>query len=237
MAIDTAQIVREVIAELQRLHGANETASPAASAAPAPAVPVKDQRELALSSRVVTMADVAARLGGIRRLIVPPGAIITPAVRDVLADRDITVSYGSATQPASGAATRLLVVAALTRFDPNSLAGALRGDAIDVEIQTSDCLIQTSDTLAERVRDAQTLALVLTPHTAAAMCLANRQAGVRAVSAANAGAAVHAARAVGANVLIVDPHGQGLFQLKQCVAAFCRSGPWPCPEVLRPRLA
>jgi len=68
------------------------------------------------------------------------------------------------------------------------------------------------------------------------VCLANRVAGVRAIAAADPATAVEAARAVGANVLVADPRGKGLYQLKQLASAFCRGGPWACPEVLRPRL-
>jgi hypothetical protein len=243
MDIDVTQIVREVIAELERRQGADAAApdGPAAGCAAAPetnqpTATSANPRELVVCSRVVSLAEIGDRLAHIRRLVVPPGAVITPAARDALEDRNVALVFGPTGQPATATAAKLLLVTVRTTYDSGGLVGALRGEGINVESQTSDCLIRSVDTLAGRVADGATLGVLLTPDAAAAMCLANRLSGVRAVSATQPGAAVDAARAVGANVLVVDPRGRGVFQLKQLVSAFCRSGPCPCPEVLRARL-
>jgi hypothetical protein len=78
--------------------------------------------------------------------------------------------------------------------------------------------------------------MLITQHTAAGLCLANRRPGVRAVLGLDATAAASDVAAVSANLLVVDPVIAGPFQLKQMASQFCRGGPAVCPEVFRDRL-
>jgi ribose 5-phosphate isomerase RpiB len=90
--------------------------------------------------------------------------------------------------------------------------------------------------LAIQVGQANTLGLLLTRYTAAALCLANRQAGVRAVTAQDAATVRRSAKSVGANLLVADPEAGSLFALRQMATEFCRDGVRQCPEVFRKRL-
>jgi hypothetical protein len=45
--------------------------------------------ELTLAERVVTIRSIEGRLGGVARLVVAPRAVVTPAVRDELNERQI----------------------------------------------------------------------------------------------------------------------------------------------------
>jgi hypothetical protein len=45
--------------------------------------------ELAITDRVVTMRSLEGRLAGVNRLVVPSRAVITPAVKDELKQRQI----------------------------------------------------------------------------------------------------------------------------------------------------
>ena len=45
--------------------------------------------ELAITERVVTLRLLDGRLAGVNRLVVPPRAVITPAVKDELKQRQI----------------------------------------------------------------------------------------------------------------------------------------------------
>lgn len=49
----------------------------------------KDESELALSDKVVTLAKLEGRLAGVKRLVVGGRSIVTPAVKDELKDRSI----------------------------------------------------------------------------------------------------------------------------------------------------
>ena len=115
------------------------------------------------------------------------------------------------------------------------MAGLAR-EGLTVESSASDCIIAATDQLASETAQPNTLGVLLTRHTAAGLCLANRLPGVRAVAGADAPAVATAAAAVGANVLVADPDAGTFFQLKQIVTEFCRCGVRPCPEVFRARL-
>jgi hypothetical protein len=72
-------IVQEVIRRLRAADG---------HAAPPPA------GELRLSDRVVTLAALQDRLASVRRVVVPARAVVTPAVRDELKQRQIELVRG-----------------------------------------------------------------------------------------------------------------------------------------------
>jgi hypothetical protein len=73
---DVERIVVEVIRRLSLL------------ASPGSAVPASGN-ELTLADRVVTMRSIEGKLKGIAIVIVPARAVVTPAVRDELNDRQI----------------------------------------------------------------------------------------------------------------------------------------------------
>jgi len=132
---------------------------------------------------------------------------------------------------------RLVLVTHGRRFDPTSLLAALRSSPLSVEHHALDCILATSDLLAAEVAKPETLGAVLTRHTAAGLCVANRLPGVRAVLGADVARIAADAAAVGANLLVADPAGGSLFWLRRLLEAFCAGGVRECPEVFRKRLA
>jgi len=241
-SIDINRIVREVLSELNASPGtdsgvAQRPETDGSSALPAsPETPPANDGSLVISSQVVTMAELDGRLGGVRRLVVPPQAVITPAVRDELLRRNVQLAYASPVADAAPGRTRLAMITAGKFFDPTALIRALQGEGIEVEACTSDCLIAAVDELAGELTGGDALGLLLTLHPAIALCLANRLAGIRAISASEAGTVATTAASVGANLLVVDPTAKNPFQLKQIASEFCRSGPRQCPEVFRKQL-
>ena len=233
---DVERIVREVLAELGQASG--ETVCPVPTATSLRSAPVTpdprspnseaDNDQLVVNRRVVTLSEVEGRLDGVRRLVVPPRAVITPAARDELLQRNIHLVYAEAKPPAS---LRLVMLTVGRQFDPASLVDALRQEGVNVEPHTTDCVIAAIDHLDGELAKPDTLAVLLTRHTAAGLCLANRHRGVRAV------ARLDAVSEVGANLLVLDPGTRAVFQLKQTIGEFCRGGRRPCPEVLKERLA
>jgi len=231
--LDIDRIVREVLAEL--------AGAPSAAAKveqdDAPQTPSsRADDHLVISCRVVTLADVADRLDAIRRLVVPPGAVLTPAVRDELQRRNIAIRFAEAETDRPTAGLRLVLIAHGEHVDPPALASALRHEGLNLEQHALDCLIAATDRLAAEVVRGDTLGLLLSRHTAAALCLANRHRGVRAVSGSDARAVSTAAASVGANLLVLDPAVGSLHQLKQMIGEFTRGGVRPCPEVFRTKL-
>lgn len=223
------RVVRQVLAEM------GIAPDMAAGAAASPSTPAG---ELILQARVVTLADVQAHLEGTRRMVVRRSAVITPSVRDELRRRNIALVV----QPADGASSastpaRLVFVATGKRFDPSPLAAALGRDGVEAELRRSDCLIRATDELAADLADQRTLGLLATTYPAVALCLANRQAGVRAVQPDGPASLADDVASVGANLLVVNPERSGPFALRKMAVDFCRLGPSECPDVFRERLS
>jgi hypothetical protein len=233
-SIDIEQVVQAVLRELKLLSG------PPAPTPPAPpVVEAAPEGQLTLSDRLVTMAVLEGRLAGLRRLVVSPRSVITPAVRDELDRRKVQLVVGPAHRASAAGKEqlRLVLVTHGRRFDPTALLAALRSSSVSVESHALDCIMATSDLLAAEVAKPHTLGAVLTRHTAAGLCVANRLPGVRAVLGTDVAKISAAADAVGANVLVADPADGSLFWLRRLLDAFCVGGVRECPEVFRKRLA
>jgi hypothetical protein len=210
---------------------------PAEAVAPRVMAPAKGDGQLVVTARVVTLAEVAERLSGVRQLVVPPQAIVTPAVRDELRRRNITLAFGQKTKAVnSTVGTRLVLLVARSAMDPAGLVAQLQNEEIGVEVQTSDCLMESSDRLAAELGKGNTLCVLVTTYVPAAICLANRLAGVRAVWGSDPRQVAADTAAVGANLLVVNPTGMGLFQLKQLVSRFYGEPRHECPKVFLQRL-
>jgi hypothetical protein len=240
--IDIERVVQEVLRELKLQAVPPATAAPTHAAPtpetpPAP-VPASDG-QVTLSERLVTMSVLEGRLAGLRKLVVGPRSVVTPAVRDELARRNVQLLVGTdrATPDVAKESLRLVLVTHGHRYDPANLLAAMRKGSLAVEHQAKDCIMATSDLLAAEVAKPDTLGAVLTRHTAAGLCVANRLPGVRAVWGLDPAQVTSVAAAVGANLLVVDPAGGSLFWLKRMLDAFCAGGVRDCPEVFRKRLA
>jgi len=233
---DIDRMVREVLAALADKglapRAENVATEPAAESSP---------DALVLTTRVVTLSQLQGRLDAIRRLVVPNRAVITPAVRDELRQKNITVEFASESTPTASGCLRLVLATSGSGANLKPLAGSLAesltGGDVEVVSREFDCAIRAVEQLAGELRTANTLGLLITRHVATALCLANRHAGVRAITAADAKSVAQNAAAVGANLLLLDPEGGNTFRLRQAAAEFCRGGARACPENLRDKLA
>lgn len=232
---DIERVVREVLASMTVAPKSQEVKKTETVAAPAAAKtnPSSDNHHqsstITLTNRVVTMNDVAGHLATMRRLIVSRRAIVTPAVVDMLIRRGIALDRQE-TKADRTVKMRLSLISMGLEFDAAALTAVLAREGFCIEDARSDCLIAATDQLAEEVKLPETLGVVLTPHVAAGLCLANRHAGVRAASD------LAAVSAVGANVLILDPRELSFFRLKQILGDFARGGVRPCPKSLSEKL-
>jgi hypothetical protein len=235
--IDIERVVREVLARLGAGVSVGEETTPAAESRPAPkpatSSAVSVDGALTVSSRVVTMAEVGDKLGAVRRLVVPPKAVVTPSVRDELHRRNVTLVYG---QPSTPAGFVRLVISTVGSYDPGSLAAALADEPVTVDLRRHHCPVAATDELATELARPDTVGVILSNHPAVAVCLANRHRGVRAVRGVEPSRLTSDLESVGANLMVVDPGAAGPFRLKQMVTQVCRRGPAACPEALRERL-
>ncbi len=205
--------------------------------------------ELAVDQAVVSMsaiAELSGKLDGVRRLMVRRKAVVTPAVRDLLRQRKIELAYRSDAEAKpknadqTNAALRLIFgVAETNNMQVDLLLKLLARASVAIERLAPAGLLETIDDLARQLAAPATVGLLLTSEPAAAVCLSNRLVGVRAMAAGDAGtltALGATARAIGANLLVVDPAGRGLHAMKQLIDRFCQGAPRACPPQWRGRL-
>ena len=228
------QIVREVLARLDlradqpRPSGGNSPAGiPAATTQTAPA------DSLTLAERVITADLLSRRLNGVRQVMLLAGAIVTPSAKDLLRERNIGWSFGLATSTTAASAGRTLFVGvADSTFCPAALVRGLAKHGVQVQQVASAGLVPVTQELSEQVALSGSLALLLTASTAAAVCVANRRRGVRAIQAGTMEQLVAGIEAIGANLLILDPAATSYFQLQRTITRFCDPAPRNCPKHL-----
>jgi len=229
------RIVREVMAQLGvASHSAIASVEPPTAPSVAPQLP--SAGNVFVDLRLVTLESIAGRLQGAKQLLVPPGALITPAVHDELRRKGVTLVRGSAAASKQKELPRVLLVVGRTRHDPALAVQMLGQEGLDVQTESSDCMIASTDKLAAAIAPGETLGVLWTRHTAAGLCLANRHVGIRAVLATSVPATATAVSAVGANLLVVDPTIGTAYEKKQVLRDFCLGGIRECPQALKERL-
>ena len=155
--IDIDRLVREVLAELKPAPANKESSTSNENttsilqpqpAAKSPQPMPSSNGELVLSTRLVSMSDIAGKLAGISRVVVDRRAVVTPAVCDALHEGNITLSRALPTPKPATTTLRLVVVAARTKADPKPLANTLQSKGFKVECHATDCLLAATDQLA-----------------------------------------------------------------------------------------
>ncbi len=123
-----------------------------------------------------------------------------------------------------------------TNYEPASLVDVLSRDRVHVERLPQLGLIGVIDELCDAIVKGGQMGLLITGQTAAALCLANRQRGVRAALGNDVQTVVAAVTSVAANLLVIDPVAKSLFELKQIMYAWFHAGrqqvPAPCANDL-----
>jgi hypothetical protein len=233
------RIVQNVLAELRAAGvaaatGENGQRQNAASPKQAEASPTKS---CVIAERVVTLAALEGRLNGASVLTVPRGAVITPAVRDELKTRGIRLEIADA--PAKGEAknfVELLVGIADVPDDVSVLTKATQehvtGLANVQSMQQVD-LAALIGRMAEWMASRPSVAVVLTRRPTAAVCLANRHRGLRAVWANTPKALAEAMNTIAPNVMIYNPAAHSVSAQRAILREFVSAGVRECPEELR----
>jgi hypothetical protein len=220
--IEIEQVVREVLLRL---------ATPATSSAPK-AIPTKTNNQLRLTKTVVTLTDLQGQLTGIQELILPPRAVITPAARDLLREQGVAITYAAKNIATSNTGLPLVLGVAETKYCPAGFVRALSQHGITPERLAQTGLAQVTLELIDAVSKGGKLGLLITDRPLAAVCLANRQRGVRAAMAGDSRSVEQALIQIGANLLIVEPHGRSIFEFVRMVRMFHAAGPRVGPAEL-----
>jgi hypothetical protein len=211
LEVDIDEIVRQVMAELRK----SSTVSPAVNgdtnkpSTPTPANTKPQVSQLEISERVVTLATLEHRLTDIRHVVLRRGAVVTPSVRDVLRERGINVSYSSEKNATAAAVTIVLGVAELAEAGSKSVATtfveALSREGASIERVAATGLASVTSELADHAARGGRATVLVTSHSEAAVCLANRVPGVRAVGGRDVDAVRRGMNEVAANLLAFDP--------------------------------
>jgi len=197
----------------------------------------KNGDAFSIPDRVVTVATLERRVNQKTTVVVRHDAIITPAARDLLRAANAMIERSG--RPIAGAQLGLtwVVGVAETAFDPTSVL-------VDVTRVVGQCeqlarvgLVGVVDELVERVSRDGAVGLLFTDMADAALALANRQRGVRAVLARSATAARQARQTIAANLFVIEPEGRSVFDLKQTIAATKQPAGYACSDECRTRLA
>jgi hypothetical protein len=206
------RIVREV---MRRLVGASSVA-PRTVGRPNVAV---EAASLRIDERVVSMATLDGRLDGVRRLIVPARAVVTPAVKDRLRERNIELIRRDASPtsaPPHASQGGLLVV----NLGSQVIDGLLADLPCDAQQLRLGSLPVSVERLADELADGERLGLVVTDAPEAAACLANRHASLRAVCGRDRLTIERAAVSMAANVLVFDAASLPMDQARAMLHTF-----------------
>jgi hypothetical protein len=183
---------------------------------------------------VVSAAELEGRLAGVTQLVVPRGAVFTPAARDEIKKFKVTVASAvEGNKPAGGVA--LHVAVAGTSYNATPLWQALIADGIRVESTVSAELSSAIEVLGAAAGSGR-IALLVTNHAATALCLANRIRGVRAAFGSSPAVVEAAVAEIGPNLLVIDPASRSVFEMKQSIRHWLRHGQPTCPAALENRL-
>lgn len=237
--LDVEAIVREVCRRLQQLSdggtaGVGDAAGKEQQASARLVVrePTVDAAQLQLADRTITMGLVAGRLDGVKEVLVPAGAVVTPSVRDELRKRHVVLRMAGerATETSIKAG---LVLGVAGDADPNGAAvAAAQAEAGAVERLDDDCVLEVVQQMTQAVAAQRRIGLVLTDRPAVAICLANRQTSIRAAWGVSVASVRKAMELIGANLLVVHPAQHSIHELRGMIREFL-SGGHDCPEVYR----
>ena len=198
---DIDRIVREVVRRLQKQNG-----HPAVVGAGTEQRRTVPGDVLRLTNRVVAMAQVADRLNGVRQLVVPRRAVVTPAVRDELRARQVVlVRDDGQTAPVGTDGERhgLVVASDESSYVWSGLSCEFevhRVAASDLETQ-----LEQMEVSMNSMHENPTIGLFVSRHPYVVACTANRRPAFRAAAVADAAEAAEARDTLDANLFVVRP--------------------------------
>ena len=231
---DIEWIVGEVMRRLMDAERAVEETITETKMAKPPAKKRQEPKpgQLQLNHRVVTTAQIDGRLDGIRQVVVPVRAVVTPAVRDTLRKKRIALVSQPQPDHSDAESSRYTLGVVDPTGEFVSAIATVRAELGDVRQLDHDGLIQAVGGVVEQIETDRGAGLVLTRQPSVALCLANRRPGVRAAWAISVAAVRDAEQMIGANLLIVNPASHGIYELKGMIREFA-SGSHVCPESYR----
>jgi len=224
------RLVAEVIARL--------TAPASAPVAPAQA-PASTYGQphaaagVALTDKVVTLASLERLPAGTARVLVASGAVVTPSAREHARDAGIEIVRGSAAAATKQPASRPFIVAhAECGGDAAGRCATIARSVPGAQQLPATGLADVVAAIATHASRDGARGILLSGRPAAAVVLANRSAGLRAVTARDAASLLAAAAECSANLVVVDPKAFSTVSLDRVCGEFARRDLGPAPAEL-----
>lgn len=235
------KIVRDVLASLAaknsrpakpsgRSTGTGEVQSHATSA------DARQPARLVLSERLISLAVLEGKLDGVAEVSVRRGAVVTPAASDTIREQGIRLTRSQCTDNApSQVGSSLIIGVAACAVQPVAVSRLRQMLGVPIEPLGDEGLVEIVRELSRRIA-AGMKGLLFTTEPAAALCLANRHRGVRAIGGRDAMEVHRSACSVAANLLIVQPEGLSAWQQIDMIRSFVDCREAACPAVYREML-
>lgn len=209
------RIVREVLRRLREQEITREIRAESAGIKERPGT-------LSLDDRVITLATLSDKLADVKRIIVPRSAVVTPAVRDELKKRKISLEFAT-NRPGAKTTSRRLLLAVTTQYDAAALAKRLLATGTHIEQLSATDWKDAVGTMTQKLKDTQLTGVILTDRPAAVACHANRDSAIRAAVVSDARSMKDATDSLGANLLVVDPAAHSLYMLERLLHEYAKS--------------
>jgi len=196
------EIVRHLVAEVVARIQTQPAAAPSASSSygqPQQAAGVT------IADSVITLATVERLPAGTKRAVIAAKAVITPSAREHARDHGIELVRGTPAAAATSAPRPFLVAQADCAADVKPRCAAIARSVSGGQQLPATGLADVVATLAAHASRDGGRAVLLCGRPALAAALANRSAGVRAVTAGNPASLLAAITETTANIIIVDP--------------------------------
>ena len=230
----TDAMVRDIVEQVMATLRSRELVAPASSSAPAggplasatpPAPAPSAASEPDRPAKVFLTAEMlerrlASEPGNGRTIELAPNEFLTPAARDVVDERRLTVRQAAEALPAPSAPAAVATPGTVATPQAGALGlvierpgqtvagvlAALKHDRLVlVDYTQTDCWVTNTRRLCEAIVAAEVrLGVAMLPYAADAMVLANKVRGIRAVQGTRSDSVSAAVRHFGANLLVLE---------------------------------
>lgn len=209
------KLVAEVVARIQTQPDAAALASPMHSQPPQAA-------GVTIADSVITLATVERLPSGTKKVAIAAKAVITPSAREHARDHGIELVRSSPPAAPTSASRPFLIAHADCGADVRSrCAGIARSVPGSQQLPATGLADVVAALAAHAARDGSR-AVLLCGRTAVAVALANRSAGVRAVTARDPASLLAAISECAANIIVVDPEAFSTASLDRICGDFAR---------------
>jgi hypothetical protein len=213
------EVVRHLVAEVvARIQTQPAAASSASSSYGQP----QQAAGVTIADSVITLATVERLPSGTKRATITAKAVITPSAREHARDHGIELVRGTPAAAATSAPRPFLVAQADCAADVKPRCAAIARSVSGGQQLPATGLADVVATLAAHASRDGGRAVLLCGRPALAAALANRSAGVRAVTARDPASLLAAISECAANIIVVAPNAFPAASLDRVCGDFAR---------------